>query len=297
MRTRLRGLEIAGIQMGIEVPDTCTWQWPESKVAEFVCLPREPEVHIGLRIADFSSADLGGERYGLGAWTFEVAPCGDDWLLGLSRRGVREQLARFDREFRNGEILVSREMAEQECFPLRSPLDEWIVLHRTVARGGLVLNGRTICDGTGSRVRLGSDAAGRLSHHRWAASRMPLMSPNTVVLREEGAHLRSFRTPWSDVADPLLSHSGPVADLTIAEETERPYRECLDPDEAAEQLVAHAVVPLCDENLFDRVLYNARRMAEQATVVRVGEVAQNVALVACPPAQFQNTVAPPSLGL
>jgi hypothetical protein len=250
-----------------------------------------------LRIADFSSADLGGERYGLGAWTFEVAPCGDDWLLGLSRRGVRQQLARFDREFRNGEILVSREMAEQECFPLRSPLDEWIVLHRTVARGGLVLNGSKSCDGSGSGVPLGSDASGRLLHHRRATSRMALMGRNTVVLREEGAQLRSFRTPWSDFADPLQSHSGLVADLTIVEETERPYRECLDPDEAAEQLVAHAVIPLCDENLFDRVLYNARRMAEQVTVVRVGEVAQSVALTEWPPAQLQNAVAPPSLGL
>jgi hypothetical protein len=294
MRTRLRGLEIAGIQMGIEVPESYVWQWPESPVAEFVCLPRAPEVHIGLRVADFSSADLGGERYRLGAWTFEVSSCGEDWLLGLSRRGVREQLARFDRDFRSGEVLVSQEFAAQGRFPLRTPLDEWIVLHRTVAGGGLILHGSASWVATRAQIRLGSVDSSRPSQNRWATHRMPLVSRNTVLLREEGGHLRNFDTPWSDVAGSLLGASAQVSDLTIAEEAERPYRECLDPDEAAEELVAHAVVPLCDENLFDRVLHNARRIAEQAKVVRVGEVAENEAPIAWQSAQVQNAFAPPS---
>jgi hypothetical protein len=296
MRTRLRGLEIAGIQMGIEVPETYVWQWPASPVAEFVCLPRGPEVHIGLRVAEFSSADLGGESYRLGAWTFEVVSCGDDWLLGLSRRGVRELLARFDRDFRNGEILVSKGMAGQGCFPLRRPLDAWIVLNRTVAGGGLVLDGRVGAENALARIRLGADVSGRPSHHRWTTHGMESLSRNTVVLREEGGRLRNFSTPWSDVTEPLFGHSVPVADVTIAEEAERPYRECLDPDEAAELLVAHAVVPLCDEKLFDRVLYNARKIAEQLKVVRVGEVADYASSIEAQSTQLQPAFGPVSAG-
>ena len=57
-RTRLRGISIGGIQIGIEVPEIFDWEWPESPVAEFQCLPRDPEVHVGLRIGDPGAADL-----------------------------------------------------------------------------------------------------------------------------------------------------------------------------------------------------------------------------------------------
>ena len=272
-RTRLRGLEIGGIQIGIEVPDCCPWEWPESPVADFTCLPRNPEVHVGLRVAEFSSADLGGECYGLGAWTFEVARCGEDWLLGLSRRGVREQLATFDREFQTGEVLVCPEAARNRRFPLRSPLDEWIVVHRTVAGGGLSLYASACRVDSGARVRLGPGAANRDAPNRWLTPRTALFGRDTVLLREQGSTLRSFRTPWSDAMDPLLGYSPPVADLVVVEETQQAYRECLDPDDAADLLVSHAILPLCDEALFDRVLRNARKLAGRVQVLRCGEVA------------------------
>lgn len=284
MRTRLRGLEIAGIQIGIEVPDTCLWEWPESAVSDFVCLPRGPEVHIGLRVAELSSADLGGECYGLGAWTFEVAAHGDDWLLGLSRGGVREQLARFDSNYRCGEILISKDAADKRRFPLRTPLDEWIVLQRTVARGGLVLSGSAGRKDDVASIRLEKASSRLPSRNRWATHRMALLGRDTVVLRGHGDRLRNFSTPWNDTRDPLLGVSAPVADLVVIEESERPYRECLDPDEAAELLVAHSIVPLCDERFFDRVLCNARKMSLQVKVLRIGEIAEFA-----PPMTWQST--------
>jgi hypothetical protein len=293
MRTRLRGLEIAGIQMGIEVPENYEWEWPGSPVAEFVCLPREPEVHIGLRVCEITSADLGGERYGLGDWTFEVASRGGDWLLGLSCRGVREQIATFDRDFRAGEILVSHDTAGKRRFPLRTPIDEWIVLHRTVARGGLCVNGSIRTLGGPVSVRLGRNAAPP-SRDRWATHHRSLLGRDTVLLRESGSRLRSFATPWNQTRESTPGGAPPVADLTVVEEAPKAFRECLDVDEAAEILVTHAVVPLCDENLLDRVLHNARQMAEHTKVLRRGEVAETAAPIAWESAQLQNAFAPPS---
>jgi len=293
-RTRLRGLEIAGVQMGIEVPDFYDWEWPESPVAEFICLPREPEVHIGLRVCDFSSADLGGECYGLGAWTFEVASYGDGWLLGLSRRGVRDQLATFDRDFRNGEILVSRAASESRRFPLRTPLDEWIVLHRTVARGGLCLNGSATAVGSQASIQLGTQASNHSTPNRLATPRMGLLGRDTVLLREEGGELKSFDTPWNDSSDPLLGYSTRVSEIIITEEAERPYQESLDPDDAAELLVTHAVVPLCDDALLDRTLGNARKIAERTRVVRCGEFVESTAPIAWQSSHLQHAFAPPS---
>ncbi len=97
-RTRLRGLEIGGIQIGIEVPEHCEGDWPDAPIADYQCLPREPEVHVGVRVGTVDASPLEGERYAIGRWTFEAARRGTDWLLGLSRNGKREQFALFDRE-------------------------------------------------------------------------------------------------------------------------------------------------------------------------------------------------------
>jgi hypothetical protein len=286
-------LEIGGIQIGIEVPDCCPWEWPESPVADFTCLPRKPDVHVGLRVAELSSADLGGECYGLGAWTFEVARCGQDWLLGLSRRGVREQLVSFDCEFQTGEVLICPEAAKSRRFPLLAPLDEWIVVHRTVACGGLSLYASASPMQGGARLRLGPRAARPNASNRWITPRAALFGGDTLLLREQGSTLRSFRTPWSDAMDPLLGRSSRVVELIAVEETQRAYRECLDPDDAAELLVTHAIVPLCDEALLDRVLRNARRLAGRAKVLRYGELPAAPAPIAWQSPQLQNAFAPP----
>lgn len=274
-RTRLRGLEIAGIQMGIEVPESYPWTWPEGPMGDFSCPPREPEVHVGIRVAELGSGDLGGDRYGMGAWTFEVARQAEGWLLGLSHRGVREQLATFDEHFRSGEILLSPAMARTPRFPLRTPFDEWIVLHRTVARGGLCLNGvaRRGADGQ-AEVRLGGHVERHRLQSRWVVPRVSLFGRDTVLIREEGGVLRYFSAPWSDAMDSRLGSSSAVTELNVVEETIQPFRESLDPDDAADLLVAHAVLPVSDDELLDRVLCNARRISERVKIVRCGDTVE-----------------------
>lgn len=294
-RTRLRGLEIGGIQLGIEVPANCKWEWPDGPVAEYQCLPREPEVHVGLRVGDVPEGDLGGECYAIGAWTFEVARRGTDWQLGLSLRGRRAQLALFDREFETGEITVSREMAASRTYPLRSPLDEWIILHRTVARGGLFLSGNAQSQDGRAVIGLGTTEAAPTN--RWATPRSSLLGRNAVLLREERGKLRLWRTPWSQSIDPTLGFEVLVEEFQAVEETEQPFRECLDPENAAELLVTHAIVPLCDDGLLDRVLRNARRIGGTARVVEVGESANPAAPMAWRSAQLQGAFAPPRGGL
>lgn len=267
-RTRLRGLEIAGIQIGIEVPDTCEWEWPETPVREFACLPREPEVHVGLRVAALPATELHGERYPLGASTFEIARRGEDWLIGISRAGSRVQLALFDRDFRIGEIMQSPDWAQQGRYPLAGGLDEWIVLQRTVARGGLCVSGRAFAQPDGAQVALGPGDAG--ATRSWRVASPSLLGRQTLVLRDEGPSLRVFRTPWSGTMDERLGADARVVELRCVDRAELPYRELLDPGDAAEELVSHAVLPLCDERFLDRVLRNARQASERTRLYRVG---------------------------
>jgi hypothetical protein len=290
-RTRLRGLEIAGVQIGIEVPKSCAWQWPSSRIAEYSCLPRDPEVHVGVRVGEVDSYDFDGECYTLGGWTFEVARQGEDWILGLSRGGRREQLAFFDKNFRIGEIVLSRNIADLRVYPLRSPLDEWIVLHRVVSGGGLCLNATASAQPGGACIRLGE--ADPNSIRGWTTPSTTLLGRNTVWLREVAGRLTLFRTPWGEAMDPQLGSRSRVADISIFENAENPYRELLDPSDAAEILVTHAVVPVCDEGLLERVLRNAQRMGESARVMRFGEREIPTAPIAWQSENLQFGFAPP----
>ncbi len=289
-RTRLRGLEIAGIQIGIELPDTCEWEWPETALRDFACPPREPEVHVGLRVAELSGAELPGERYPLGASTFEIARRGDDWLIGLSRAGKRQQLALFDRDFRIGEVVQSPEWARERRYPLAGGLDEWIVLQRTVARGGLCVSGRAIAQPGGALVALGSDEPG--ATRGWRVASPSLLGRQTLVLRETVAGLRVYRTPWTTGMDERLGGDARIVELRCLDAAEQAFRELLDPADAAEELVSHAVLPLNDERFLDRVLRNASRASELTRTVRVGTPAPLVRPAVCPPPALAHVLMP-----
>ena len=289
-RTRLRGLEIAGIQIGIEVPEPCEWDWPETSLSEFACPPRDPEVHVGVRVAELAENDLRGERYALGASTFEIARRGEDWLVGLSRGGKRQQLALFDRDFRTGEVVQTPDWARQRKYPLSGGLDEWIVLQRTVARGGLCVSGCATVQAGGAQVALGPEQAG--GTHGWRVATPSLLGRQTLVLREQGAGLRVFRTPWSGSMDERLGSDARVVEMRCSDESVHAYRELLDPSDAAEELVSFAVLPLCDEGFLDRVLRNARQASERTKLFRVGSPAAREQTAACPPPSLANVLMP-----
>lgn len=266
-RTRLRGLEIAGIQIGVEVSDLCEWDWPESDLRDFSCLPREPEVHVGLRIAEPASVELAGERYALGASTFEIARRGEDWLIALTRGGRRRQLALFSSDFRVGEIVQSPEWAERRGYPLAGGLDEWLVLQRTVARGGLCLAGQVEASAGGAEVLLGAQPR---ATRAWSVAAPSLLGRATLVVRREAGALRIHRTPWNGGLAEAFGRAPRITGFAVCDPTESVAREVLDPTDAAEELVRQAVLPTCDERFFERVLANARQIAEDSRLVRYG---------------------------
>ena len=49
-RTKLRGIELAGVRIAIEAPSWCDWSWPAS-LRERVCLASSPDLYLALRLA------------------------------------------------------------------------------------------------------------------------------------------------------------------------------------------------------------------------------------------------------
>ena len=181
-------------------------------------------------------------------------------------------------------------------YPMRGPLDEWIILHRTIARGGLVLNASASLRDGAAVLRLGAPPPARPG--RWHVPTPSLLGRSALLVREERDRLRLFRTPWSESIDPRLAFETRVSGFQRVEEAEHPWTDLLDSSDAADLLVTHSIVPLCDEALFDRVMRNAQRIAGEARVVEIGErKAPSVdSLTQWGTAPMQGAVAPPSVG-
>ncbi|MBJ17786.1 MAG: hypothetical protein CL933_00005, partial [Deltaproteobacteria bacterium] len=106
-----------------------------------------------------------------------------------------------------------------------------------------------------------------------------------------------FRSPWSESIDPTLGFEARVREFQQVEDAEHPYSEVIDPCDAADLLVAHAVVPLCDDGLLDRVLQNAQKISAAARVLEIGAPADHRAPMAWRSMQLQGAFAPPQGGL
>jgi hypothetical protein len=171
----------------------------------------------------------------------------------------------------------------------------WIVIHRTVARGGLCLPARAPAEDGQAIIRLGVPDA--RSANRWATPSTSLLGRNATLVREDRGKLRLFRTPWSESIDPTLGYEAPVREFQRIEETENSFSDVLDPSDAADLLVTHAVVPLCDDGLLDRVLRNAKRLAGSVRTREIGESADPRAPMAWRSQQLQGAFSPPGSGL
>ena len=84
-----------------------------------------------------------------------------------------------------------------------------------------------------------------------------------------------------------------VVEFSVFDESESPYRERLDPSEAADLLVTHAIVPVCDEGLLEKVMANARRIGEGTGFIRLGVSEASTAPIAWQSPQLQSGFAPP----
>lgn len=140
-RTKLRGIEMAGIRIAIEVPSTLPWKL-DPGLAAFESSPMDPDVHIGVRVAETRLPVGETFFYESGGFQFEIGREACDWVVAVyGPGGSCERTARFDASFSQGEVTVSPECAARAHCPLSSPLDEILLLHRAVADGCLVLRG------------------------------------------------------------------------------------------------------------------------------------------------------------
>lgn len=132
--------------------------------------------------------------------------------------------ALFDRDFREGRILVRRDAYTDSMHPLDYPLDEVIVAHLLGRGRGIELHGCGIIDRDGrGQLFVGQSGAGKTTTARlWLADGdYEIVSDDRVIVRFLDGEWRMFGTPWHGEAELSAPLSAPLAAVHLLTQATR----------------------------------------------------------------------------
>ena len=269
-RTRLRGFELGGVRLVVEVPPGFAWDWPERWPRELACPPHDPEVYVGVRVGATSSPHCDSIAYSSEGVSFEIGRAGQDWVVAVHGREPFERVAHFDDSFREGEVVISPRVlslgASGPEHPLQDPLADLIVMHRVVRTGGLVLQGSALVRNGSALVFLGAGAppVDPPSPRPGAKLASQLLARDQVVLRREGHGIRVYGTPWRTGAGVGAPISAPLEALYVMKSSHtRISARQLESEGALSELLSHAFAPVHDSGIAERQLETARGVVER----------------------------------
>jgi hypothetical protein len=159
------------------------------------------------------------------------------------------KIARFDRHFREGRILMRRDVLGDSMHPLDYPLDEVIVAH-LLGRGlGVELHGCGIIDHDGrGQLFVGQSGAGKTTTARvWLSEGdYEIVSDDRVIVRFIDGEWRMFGTPWHGEAELSSPVSAPLGAIHLLVQASRTELVSLPPAQAAASLFGCTFPPFYD---------------------------------------------------
>jgi len=132
----------------------------------------------------------------------------------------------FDRDLREGRILMRREAVTEGMHALDYPLDEVMVAHLLGRGRGVELHGCGIIDRDGrGQLFVGQSGAGKTTTARvWLSEgHYEIVSDDRVIVRLVDGEWRMFGTPWhgeAELSSPLSAPLGAIHLLVQASRTE-----------------------------------------------------------------------------
>ncbi len=277
-RSKVRGITVAGLRVAIEAPPDLPWEWPEGPLRRFASEAADAAVQVGVRVGRCEAPPATSVRYDSGGGIFDVALDGRDVVVALRIRGRLQRVARFDEEFRVGEVVVSPDSPyARECwYPLAYPLDEVVFLHRLVREGALLLHACGIVRGGSALVFTGPSGAGKTTlarlFQRHAGAEV--LSDDRLVLRLDpegpGSGVRVWGTPWHGEAPLSMSASAPLAAVHLIRHAPEVLAEPVAGATAAAALLGNAFVPAHEPRGAAAALDFAARMVERVPLIRLG---------------------------
>jgi len=244
-------VRIAGIAIGIRYADESLRRPLSETVSRFAVSPGEDDVTI---IVDAMTQPLpppGRLLFDSGAvWRayddnggFRI-DCSSD-LFG----DVPYKVALFDRDLREGRILMRPDAMSDSMHALDYPLDEVIVAH-LLGRGlGVELHGCGIIDRDGrGQLFVGQSGAGKTTTARvWLSEgHYEIVSDDRVIVRCINGEWRMFGTPWHGEAELSSPVSAPLGAIHLLVQASHTELVALPPAQAAAALFGCTFPPFYD---------------------------------------------------
>jgi hypothetical protein len=269
-RTRLRGIELAGMRIAVEAPPGYAWEWPARGLQRLACAPVEPDVYVGVTIDSLTPPDWDPITYSYEGGTFDVGRVGDDWWVAVHGNGRRfERVARFDRHFGEGVVTLSPEAAQGSGHPLDGPLFDLLLTHRVIGRGGLVLCGSAIVERGRALALLCADAEA-LPRGGGPGAHGSVRTPGSrFAVRMRDGVARIYGMPGTH-GHPGAAISARLDGIHLVTRAERVFAEPVTGEDAVHELVQHACAPVHAPEVADQLLDAAARIGESVPMLRVG---------------------------
>lgn len=275
-RTLLRGIELAGVRMAIEVPPLLSWEWPDSEWSSLACSPADPDIYAGVRVGEIPALEWDPITYSFEGGSFDVGRLGADWgVVVRDVHGHVERLARFDERLCEGEVIVTPQAARRCRFPMAGPLMDIVLLQRAMLEGALVASGTVVMRGGRALVFLGADGA---AHHapididsewRQAGEVSQKSVTGRIVLRPDPEAVWLHVLP-GDSPGSCSGASGRVDGIHVVDDSHAVYAERLSPDAAVSQLLQYAYAPVHDPESAERLMAVADCIAARVPVAKLG---------------------------
>lgn len=274
-RSKLRGVEIAGVKLAIEVPSNLPWRWPDNRLLAPACGPIDPDVQIGVRVARPRPPRGETFRYESRGVRFEIGWEGENWAVAIHGPDGCQRTARFDADFRHGEIVVSPEYAAGACYPLQHPLEELILLHRLTREGCVIVNGSVSLRGGEALLFLESGSAAQrdLTGAAFNSRVFCHIVLRPVLERDAVSDTRVWvhSTPWQhDGAAPSWQRAPLAAIHVLSVDGKRPL-ERLTGREAESEVLQHVFAPVHDPDAANRLYEIVGRVVRRTSVLRMSK--------------------------
>ena len=162
---------------------------------------------------------------------------------------VPYKVAFFDRDLRQGRILMRRDVLTDEMHALDYPLDEVMVAHLLGRGRGVELHGCGIIDRDGrGQLFVGQSGAGKTTTAQvWLSEgHYEIVSDDRVIVRFVDGEWRMFGTPWHGEAKLSSPLSAPLGAIHLLVQASRTELVSLPPAQAAATLFGCTFPPFYD---------------------------------------------------
>ncbi|HEX3576946.1 MAG TPA: hypothetical protein VHY33_00165 [Thermoanaerobaculia bacterium] len=244
-------VRIANIAIGIRYADASLRRPLSETVSRFAVTEGTPDVDVTV---DVMPADLEPP----GRLLFES---GSVWRAYDDGGGFRIDCwselfgdapylsAFFDRDLREGRILVRPDAYPETMHPLDYPLDEVLISHLLGRGRGVELHGCGIIDRDGrGQLFVGQSGAGKTTTARvWLSEgHYDIVSDDRVIVRNVGGEWRMYGTPWHGEAELSSPQSAPLGAIHLLVQASRTELISLPPAQAAAALFGCTFPPFYD---------------------------------------------------